>query len=387
MRRYSADDEERLRAQGLVREWTASGLIEDAQGERLAADLRVDLRRTNPFLRAGLAFFPVLIVAALTGRVGESLALNDHGGAVLMLIAAACCAALADYLVGEYRLYRFGIEEALAACAVVLLGFGSLLMMRWAAAPRQAASSVAWTAAALGAFGSYRRFGFAYAAIAAMACAAAVPFQPGLAPAIQRLLAALALTGVLVVVRSRQLAHRDDYLGEEYGDLHAAALAGVYLVLNVKIAEGWLPVGALFHWSSYVAIWVLPLAGLRAGLRDRDRPLMNVSLILLLVTLVTNKPYLGWARNTWDPIILGAVLIAAVVGVRRWLALGPDGERNGLTAARILDHDRAALSVLATVSAIVQPGVATAAAPPHAAPGTSPFGGGRSGGGGGGAGF
>ena len=30
---------------------------------------------------------------------------------------------------------------------------------------------------------------------------------------------------------------------------------------------------------------------------------------LLLVTMITSKLYLGWTRNTWDPIVLGVVLI------------------------------------------------------------------------------
>ena len=44
-------------------------------------------------------------------------------------------------------------------------------------------------------------------------------------------------------------------------------------------------------------MWILPIAGLGMGLRDRDRDLIDVSLVLMLVTLITNKPYLGWARS------------------------------------------------------------------------------------------
>ena len=63
MRRYTDDEEERIHLQGEVREWTRSGLLDAAQGEALAAELRVDLRRTKPFLRAVLALFTALIVA------------------------------------------------------------------------------------------------------------------------------------------------------------------------------------------------------------------------------------------------------------------------------------------------------------------------------------
>jgi uncharacterized membrane protein len=77
MRRYSPDEEERIHTQSLVREWTRSGLLDAAQGERLGAELRVELRRTNPFLRAGLAVFTALIVAA---SVGLFIALFDPNG-------------------------------------------------------------------------------------------------------------------------------------------------------------------------------------------------------------------------------------------------------------------------------------------------------------------
>ena len=54
---YSAEDEYRIRTQALVREWTKSGLLDPSQGVVIEAELRVDVRRTNLFLRAGLALF------------------------------------------------------------------------------------------------------------------------------------------------------------------------------------------------------------------------------------------------------------------------------------------------------------------------------------------
>jgi hypothetical protein len=114
---------------------------------------------------------------------------------------------------------------------------------------------------------------------------------------------------------------------------------------------------------------------------------MDVSLVLALVTLVTSKPYLGWARHTWDPIVFGIVLIGVAVAIRRWLDSGPRGERDGWTAARILEKDRAALSVLGVASALVPPGVVSGSPSPGAEPPAPQFGGGRSGGGGGGDGF
>ena len=122
MRRYSQEDEERIRAQAAVREWTRSGLVDQAQRAALEPELRVDLRRTNDFLRAGLALFTALIAGASVALVIELFSLS-RATATGMAAAAAAAAyfALADMLAGRFRFYRFGVEEALAACGVLLM--------------------------------------------------------------------------------------------------------------------------------------------------------------------------------------------------------------------------------------------------------------------------
>ncbi len=396
MRRYSPEEEERIHTHDLVREWARSGLLDATQGERLGAELRVELRRTNPFLRAGLALFTVLIVAASVGLLIEFLDLSgDFATSVITVIAAVVCIGLAEYLVGVWRCYRFGVEEALAVASVVLLGIsGAELTSSFDTGLHWLPEVVALLLGAAGALGLYRRFGFVYAAFGSIVCAAAIPFQLDLSvafpsqfylsAAIQRVLAAAVIGSVFVVVRSKRLKHRDDYSGDEYGQLQAAAWAGVYLVLNVQVSPGWYSVDGLFYWFTYAATWVLPLTGLWIGIREKDRELMDVSLVLALVTLATNKPYLGWPRHTWDPSLLGAFLIAIAVVIRRWLSNGPGGERHGFTPARLLDKDNAALSMVGTASAFAHPDLHERAAPPPAEPAAPDFGGGRSGGGGGG---
>ena len=116
MRRYLREDEERLRAQALVREWTRSGLLEPAQQVRLESELQVDLKRTNPFLRAVLALFTTLIVVAGVALILLELGVHDRVSiAVIAGLAALGCIGLAEYLIATFRLYRFGSEEALGA--------------------------------------------------------------------------------------------------------------------------------------------------------------------------------------------------------------------------------------------------------------------------------
>ena len=114
------------------------------------------------------------------------------------------------------------------------------------------------------------------------------------------------------------------------------------------------------------------------GIWKKDRLLMDVGAATALATLVTNKAYLGLEHQTWDPMLLGLLLMATAILIRRWLAGGPNGERYGFTSARILSKDARLMTVVSTASAAFQP---QPSSPEPAAP-RPHFDGGRSGGGG-----
>jgi hypothetical protein len=395
MRLYSQFEEQRVRAQILVREWASAKLLEPSQRGRLESELRVDLKRTNGFLRAGLALFTLLIVAALFVLCTEGLHLSGRlESATIAVVLALLCIGLAELLAGRFRFYRFGVEEALAVAAVFLLGFAAAAL----AAEnnydlfRTASRLTGLAVCTAGGVWLYCRFGFVYAAIGSMACAAAIPFQLELQQTTMRAVAAAILTLVFLVVRSKRLQHGDDYPGDEYGQLQAAALAGIYIVLNLQLTPDVFDRGVgirsgSFYWLTYVITWVLPIVGLRLGIRDRDRMLLDISLVAALVTLLTNKPYLGSPRHEWDPMLLGVLLAAVAIGVRRWLASGPSNQRGGFTPARHAGKDSAVLTALRAASGAYRPdSLQPASGVPQDEPvGPTGFDGGRSGGGGGGA--
>src|SRR4029078_9582129 len=130
----------------------------------------------------------------------------------------------------------------------------------------------------------------------------------------------------------------------------AVAWIGIYVSLNLQVLSFGplsrssiaIPMGP-FYWFTYIAIWLIPVSGLYLALRARERPLLDVSIGLTLLTLATNKAYLGIAGQTWYPIILVIFLIAAAVILKRRLS---SGNRDGFTAERILLADERGLSAL-----------------------------------------
>jgi hypothetical protein len=137
------------------------------------------------------------------------------------------------------------------------------------------------------------------------------------------------------------------------------------------------PESGWFYWSTYAAVWIVPALALWLGIRGRDRVLIDLGWLAALATILTSKSYLSWPRQTWDPILLGILLMGTAVALRRWLAKGPNGERAGFTPLRVLDSENRALAAASALSLVL----------PHAPP-TSPSepsfkpGGGQSGGGG-----
>ena len=377
---YAAEDERRIRTQALVREWTKSGLLDASQGAALDAELRVNVRRTNIFLRGGLALFTALIVAASVTLV---VVVNDLDHptpeAIVAAVAAVVCAGLAHFFVVRERFYRFGVEEALAILSVALMAMSAYSFMyehdmtRFGDVPFAAGLVVAGAGGLI----VYWRFGYVYAAVGAIACAGFIPFALDMTASTQHALSAAALAIAFIVARVQRARYGDEYPGDDYTLIQAAAWTGMYLTLHLRLPFPFAQDGieGPFYWFTYATIWILPMAGLRLAIRDKDRALLDVSLVMLLVTLLTNKTYLGWPRHEWDPILLGGFLMAAAIIVRRWLGSGANGQRAGFTSARILSSQKGAVTILGTASAGLHPD-----APSFPDSGSGGFDGGRSGG-------
>ncbi len=397
MRIYAASAEETLRARKLLADWRDDGLLTEEQCERLRKETVSELRTTNIFLRLVLFLFTLIGVGAAVALffVGLLSAPSEQTIGVLLLVFGAVCYAAAEIAVSRARLYRHGIEEALAVCSVGFLCVGvelAFLNGSYSGAPGGFEFLVPAVGAALSLW-VWRRFGLWYAFPAAMIFALFVPGYWTSSSAGQHVMvAALYAIGLVCVVAVRT-RHRFDYLNGAYSLAEAFLWLGIYLAINLQLSQlalraQWL-IGGIgpasefprsFYWITWVLIWCLPPIVLLRGIRRKDRFVMAAGAISLILTFVTNKPYLGWQRHTWDPMLLGIVLVGVALWIRRWLAHSPDGIRHGFTAAHLSGKDKQWMAASSAVLGLITPQSITPSPQPTSA--DFRFGGGASGGGG-----
>ena len=388
MRAYSESSEEALRARDLLKDWAGEGLLTQAQYQRMEQETVCDLRRTNIFLRLVLYLFTLIIVGAAVALffVGFRLRPWDEEAGFLLLIFAAISYAAAEFAVSRARLYRYGIEEALVTCSVGLLCAGL------DAAKPYGAEFLVPAAGAIASLWIWRRFGLPYAPLAAMIFVLWLPDHWTSSLSARHLIVAAFYAVGLIAVAAVRSRHRFTYLNEGYSIAEAFLWLGIYLAINLQLPSVnplgyWWPghwntteFSRPFYWATWVLIWCLPPAILARGVRRKDRLVIAVGAIAAVLTLATNKPYLGWQRHTWDPMLLGAFLIAVALFLNRWLAAGPSGIRHGFTARRLSGKDKHWMSAGAVGIGLVTPD-SIPLSPQTESPGFHP-GGGDSGGGG-----
>lgn len=382
---YSRDDERKIRVQRLIRDWQKSALITDAQRDRMLADVQVNFRRTNLFMRAVLFVFSYLIVNAAAGLMIAVFNPNARATSFLALASALVCFAAAQFIVTTYRLYRFGIEEAAAVASASFLAFAGASIVH-----NRFETEYAFIAATIGAVAVFRRFSFVYAGVAAIIFATCVIFDLEQSDTFRRLFSLILLLTIFFFSRERRQDHDWDFPGDTYAIFEAVAWAGMYLIANLKISS-WVSLPddlKQVYWVSYALVWILPTAGLAFAIVDRHRWMLDVNVVLAIVTLATNKAYLGLPQKPWDPMVFGVMLIAVSLGTRRWLAKGLNGSRSGFVPHRLLDSEKAALAIAGRAT-VLAPGAPPASPHVHqvgdqAASGQEPppssLGGGRSGG-------
>jgi hypothetical protein len=395
VRLYSASDEEALRARDLLKDWAGESFLTEAQYKSMEQETVCELRRTNIFLRLVLFLFTLIIVGAAAGLFFVVFLSHpsEQTVGIFLLVFAAISYAAAELAISQARLYRYGIEEALAACSVGFLCGGMLeaLFSGSSHLPHDMEFLVP-AAGAIASLWIWQRFGLPYASLAAMVFVAWMSaYWTSSSSAPHLIVAAFYAAGLLTVVALRP-RYSFTSLNFQYSIAEALLWLGIYLAINLQISsvsmfgQWWRGSPAAtefsrtFYWTTWVLTWCLPPLVLARGLRSKDRFVLAVGAVAAILTLVTNKPYLGWQRHTWDPMLLGVLLIGVALLIRRWLATGPGEIRLGFTARRLSGKDKAWMNAGSAALGLLSPNMITPT--PQTGSPDVPFGGGTSGGGG-----
>lgn len=396
MRIYSASSEETLRSRKFLADWAGEGFLSKEQYQRLEKDTVNELRTTNIFLRVILFLFTLITVGAAVGLFFVISRPSEQTSGVLFLMFAVACYAAGEMAVSRFRLYRYGIEEALVACSVGFLCAGMFLAFFDGAHYSPRPDAIQFLVPAVGGVFSlwiWYRFGFTYAFLGAMVFAVFVPGYWTPSHSAQHVIIASLYAIGLVWVTELRSRHSFDYLDEHYSLVEALLWLGIYLATNLQLPSldarmRWWGFGTTatpefarpFYWATWVLIWCLPPIVLVRGIRQKDRFVLAVGAITAILTFVSNKSYLGWPRHTWDPMLLGILLSGITLFIQHWLGRGSGGIRHGFTAARLSGSDQKWID---TGSVVLGLAAAQSVAPsPQAKAADFHFDGGASGGGG-----
>ena len=345
MRAYNCDDEEALLLSGMLRNWADEGLLSQSQHSDMQQETACNLWRTSIFMRLTLLLFTVVFVAGASGLFASILATtfsSEQPFGVFLLVSSIASYAGAEFLASR-GFYRHGIEESLAICSVALLCIGVWLIFR----PSELAVFLACFLGGTASLWIWHRFGLGYAFLASLLF---VPWFASCCTASlsgQRLIVSVVYVAGLLAVTKLADPKDYEYLKRRYSVAEALLWLGIYLTVNLQLSlpdllVGWLDGRAsasefsrTVYWTTWVLTWCVPPVILIRGLRRRDRFVIAIGAVTFVLTLITNKPYLGWQRHTWDPMLLGGLLIGFAVFLHRWLSRAPAGVRHGFTAQRL----------------------------------------------------
>ncbi|MGE0639017.1 MAG: hypothetical protein AB7G12_05580 [Thermoanaerobaculia bacterium] len=345
-----------------------AGEIDPATEEAVARAYADDRVRTTRVFRilffcftwfgfsSALGLFVSFLLAAIGGSGSGELM------AAVYLAAGVAALAATEFLHGVRRLRRFGVEEALVWIGVTHLVGGTTWIVHRTFDPSNGWMLLvgAWITAAMSLVAAWRwgtpGTGFVSAA--------------ALLVAVSQLSLSHPVWLAISLLTAWPLAHLSlaDHISPQgrrrFREAFVVMSVAAYFALHLDVVEHRvfhfvrLDEGYSFHgvpesWllASRVAMVVLPLVWIAAGIVRRYRPALDLGLLLLFATLTT---FAVRARPRPEWLFLvgsGLSLIVVALLLRRWFGRADGAEWQGLTA-RTLDDERASAGALETLAAL-----------------------------------
>jgi hypothetical protein len=355
-----------------ARSWQRAGEVDGTVVAAVDARHPDDRVRVGPVFRVLLFLFTLLAVGGFYSFIGLLAdPRNSDGWAWLAVLAGLAMVAATEVQLGPLRRRQGGTEAATSFLAVgFLLGAIALWLIEPLHDVPGTVALLCLNAAGLLAAAAWRWGYPLYAGAAAAALLEALTPMPG-ARLLWIVLPLAIAPGLLKRAQSPGLppAHR--------ASLEAAAfvaLAGLYAAVHLGSWEARLIEeiggrksfldGDVVWWTAVAATALVPAALLAIGIRRRRYSLLLLGVITAAVSLVTLRYYVHLAPLWVILAASGALLVAVVLAVRRYLASAPDGERHGFTASplfgdlgrqRVLEAGAAVLAFSPEARALDEP--------------------------------
>lgn len=333
-----------------ARAWKKAGAIDETSLKAIEAAYPDDRKRVGPVFRVLLFVFTLLTAAGGFGfvwAVVNGFASEDKTIGPLLLIFGAGLAFGADLLMTRMKRRQGGIEAALSLAAIVcLLGFIGWLMFEQLDLLDQVAIPV-WLlfAAAVLAVAAWR-WGYP---LYAGASAAAFLWAGAALPGGRLLWIALPLLSAPFLARLADSQRFPPAHRASWNAVLIVGLSALYLAVHLdsyraglieQIGSFWgerPPFHPVLWWLAVAATALIPAACLAVGIRTRRYPFLLVGLGTGIASVITFARDFS-LRPAWAVLVAaGALVVAAIFALRRYLESGPAGERHGFTAAPLFE--------------------------------------------------
>jgi hypothetical protein len=328
--------------------WAVAGAIDGAAFAAIEAAWPDDRRRVGPVFQVLLFLFTLISINGAVGFAWTLMESGNHSGSVLaglLLCFGIGLVALTQGLIGPMERAQSGIEAATSLAGLgYLIGFAGWFFSVQAGLKDESAVGAALLVGAFLLAGA--ALGWDYPIYAGAAMAALL----GSLTAVQGGRWGWILLPLLFapfLVRGAESARLPPAQRASCLAALGVALAGLYVAVNlVSYDQRWIDLHDLldstkgprrFRLLFMAATAIVPIAYLILGLRSRRSLFLILGTATGIASLVTLRYYVHLAPLWVVLTVSGALLMAAVFALRRYLDSGPGRERHGFTAEPLFE--------------------------------------------------